>query len=105
VFEKLHGAIRSMRPLGRPEAAPVEFSKGTLVRIRPRRRADAMDMFLAGRVARVERVERDVDGGTCVAVVLDDEDGAELQHSYGRFFYFHPDELEIARDARKESES
>jgi hypothetical protein len=50
-------------------------------------------MFLAGRTARVEAVLFDVDGEQYMAVTLDDDPGADLHVSHGRFLYFHPDEV------------
>jgi hypothetical protein len=121
VFERLHGAIRH---LDRPRAAPddaaerakwafsldpqaevspgeawvsvgrVRVTRGARVRLRPRRRADSMDAFLEGRIARVEGVYRDVDDAAYVAVVPEDDPGADLHTWYGRFLYFYPDEIE-----------
>jgi hypothetical protein len=73
----------------------VRVARGALIRMRPgARRADAQDLFLAGREARVEAVLFDVDGQVHVAVspVLDPL--AELQRGHGRFLYFAPDEIE-----------
>ncbi|GGN21134.1 hypothetical protein FHR83_002103 [Actinoplanes campanulatus] len=70
------------------------ITHGTLVRLRPARRADAQDLFLAGRIALVNEVITDVDGGTHVAVVLLDDPAADLHDGYGRYLYFAPDELE-----------
>ncbi|MDH6696250.1 hypothetical protein P3T26_000698 [Streptomyces sp. MAA16] len=72
----------------------VAVAKGSLVRVRPRRRADAQDLFFAGQVARVTAVLSDVDGGVHVALVLVDDPAADLHDWYGRYFYFTPDELE-----------
>ena len=72
----------------------VRVSKGSLVRVHPRRRADAQDLFFAGRTARVTAVVSDVDGDTHVALVLADDPAADLHDSYGRYLYFAPDELE-----------
>jgi hypothetical protein len=72
----------------------VEVRKGTLVRVRPSRRADAQDIFFADQVARVTAVLNDVDGGTHVALVLVDDPAADLHDWYGRYFYFAPDEIE-----------
>ncbi|MBW8793286.1 MAG: hypothetical protein JF597_06730 [Streptomyces sp.] len=122
VFERLHGAIRSLGPSG--EASPasptgrpawwqeggddglspatdtvlvggVRVGGGSPVRLRPRGRgADAQDMFLAGRTATVAAVFHDVDGSTHLAVTVDDDPAAELHGWYGRFHYFRPDEVE-----------
>ncbi|MEP6642525.1 MAG: hypothetical protein ABJB93_11550, partial [Gaiellales bacterium] len=72
----------------------VDVAKGSRVRLRPNRRADAQDIFLADRTAVVTRVYADVDGGTHVAVVLEGDEMAEIHDWYGRYYYFAPDELE-----------
>ena len=72
----------------------VRVGKGSRVRLHPGRRADAQDLFLAGQVARVTGVLFDVDGGTHVAVVLEDDPAADLHDWYGRYSYFAPDEIE-----------
>ncbi|MEU0724231.1 hypothetical protein [Streptomyces sp. NPDC006140] len=121
VFERLHGAVRSLAPSAPPAPAPadrpswwqegaddglspstdtvlvdgVRLGGGSRVRLRPRGRgADAQDMFLAGRTAEVAAVFHDVDGSVHLAVTLDDDPAAELHSWYGRFHYFRPDELE-----------
>ncbi|WP_225850991.1 hypothetical protein [Streptomyces sp. HPF1205] len=72
----------------------VPVARGSTVRLRPRRRgADAQDMFLDGRAARVEGVFHDVDGSVHLAVTLLDDPAAELHGWYGRFHYFRPDEV------------
>ncbi|GEC05336.1 hypothetical protein SSP24_29910 [Streptomyces spinoverrucosus] len=73
----------------------VPVGNGHRVRLRPRvRGADAQDMFLAGRTARVAAVFHDVDGGVYLAVTIDDDPAAELHDWYGRYHYFRPDEVE-----------
>jgi hypothetical protein len=58
------------------------------------RRADAQDLFLAGREALVEAVLHDVDGQVHLAVTPVHDPAADLQRSHGRFLYFAPDEVE-----------
>ena len=70
------------------------ISKGAAVRLHPNRRADSMDMFLAGRTATVEAVFESVDEDLHVAVTIDDDPATDLHRASGRFFYFAPDELE-----------
>ncbi|WP_432119724.1 hypothetical protein [Streptomyces sp. bgisy032] len=121
VFERLHGAVRSLTPAAPAPTLPAErpawwqeggdaglspstdtvlaggvpLGRGSRVRLRPRGRgADAQDMFLAGRTAEVAAVFHDVDGSVHLAVTLDDDPAAELHTWYGRFHYFRPDELE-----------
>jgi hypothetical protein len=72
----------------------VRVGSGSRVRLHPSRRADAQDLFLDGRAARVTGVLFDVDGGTHVAVVLEDDPAADLHEWYGRYSYFAPDEIE-----------
>ncbi|GAA1853900.1 hypothetical protein [Asanoa iriomotensis] len=87
----------------------VRVGKGSIVRVHPRRRADAQDLFFAGQLARVTAVLSDVDGGTHVALVLVDDPAADLHDWYGRYFYFAPDEISPAGDEepiqREESRS
>ncbi|GGW77282.1 hypothetical protein GCM10010503_63970 [Streptomyces lucensis JCM 4490] len=124
VFARLHGTIRSLAPAGVPVPARTEVperpawwqeggddglsptgdtvlvggtpvGRGTRVMLRPRARgADAQDMFLDGRTARVAAVFHDVDGSVHLAVTVDDDPAAELHGWYGRFHYFRPDEVE-----------
>jgi hypothetical protein len=71
-------------------------AKDSRVVLRPgTHRADAQDMFLAGRTATVQGVFSDVDGGTYIAVTLDDDPAADLHLWHGRFMYFNPDEVEL----------
>lgn len=73
----------------------VRVARGTRVRMRPgARRADAQDIFLAGREALVEAVLFDVDGQVHVAVSPVSDPLADLQRGQGRFLYFAPDEIE-----------
>jgi hypothetical protein len=75
--------------------ADVLVGKGSRVRLRPSRRADSMDFFLAGRDARVTGIYRDVEDECYVAVSLTDDDPTgDLHEATGRFFYFYPDEIE-----------
>jgi hypothetical protein len=100
-LRQLHGVLRG--PLWDEDVDPetdsvlidgVSVAKGSLVRVRPNRRADAQDIFLTGRVARVTAVLSDVDGAVHVGLVLVDDPAADLHDWYGRYLYFAPDELE-----------
>ena len=113
-FEALHGTFRSFAdehqeaPWWEPavdaafdpwsDTTPVgdvEVGKGTRVRLRPSRRADAQDLFVAGRSATVAGVFHDVDDDVHLAVVLDDDPGGDLHEAHGRYRYFRPDEVEV----------
>jgi hypothetical protein len=72
-----------------------QVARGSLVRLRPgKRRADAQDMFLAGRVAEVQAVLLDIEDQPYLAVTLTDHPDPELSIAHGRFLYFMPDEVE-----------
>src|SRR5579884_1784829 len=99
IMDRLHGAIRSLQPHREPEpnsviVAGVRITKGSRVRLRPRRRGtDAHDIFLKDRTAVVDDVLVDMDDQYQIAVTLDDDPGADLHQWYRRFYYFAPDEL------------
>jgi hypothetical protein len=85
---RMHGVLRPVGP-------DVHFAPGERVRLRPgRRRSDAQDFLLDGKLATVRAVLRDVDGRDCVAVTIDDDPAAELHAWHGRFHYFQLDEVE-----------
>jgi hypothetical protein len=121
-LQRLHGILRAPHAVGSTAltgdewwaaeaAAPVSpetdsvlvgatrVARGSLVRLHPGRRADAQDMFIAGRQARVSAVHVDLDGETHVAVTLVDDPAAELHDWYGRYLYFAADELEPLGEA------
>jgi hypothetical protein len=72
----------------------VKVAKGSSVRLHPKRRADAHDMFLNGKVATVRAVHQDVEDVMYVAVTVDDDPASDLHDWYGRSFFFYPDEVE-----------
>lgn len=71
-----------------------EILVGDRVRLRPSRRADAQDVFVADRVATVGKIVETLHGEVQVAVILEDDPGADLHRWYGRFLYFHLDEIQ-----------
>jgi hypothetical protein len=86
-----------------PEADWVDIGgqrvgRGSRVRVQPRRRADAHDLFFADQLARVQAVLRDVDGGTHLALVMEADPAADLHEWFGRYLYFDPDEVEPLDD-------
>jgi hypothetical protein len=72
----------------------VRVAAGSRVRLRPTRRADAQDIFFAGKSARVTSVHEDVDGQKYVGVIVEADPDIEMPDSYGRYLYFSPDEVE-----------
>ena len=72
----------------------IRVARGSQVRLRPRRNADAQDIFVAGKTARITSVHEDVEGNKHVAVVVDEDPAADLHDWYGRYLYFSPDEVE-----------
>ena len=72
-----------------------QIGRGARVRLRPgARRADAQDMFLAGRIAEVQAVLYDVEDNPYLAVSLADLPDEDLRIAHGRFLYFTTDEVE-----------
>lgn len=104
---RLHGTLREIRPLDGDFFNPparvtgasvggVFLQAGDQVRIRPRKRADAMDMILAGKTATIEAVEQDVEGAVHFALVLADDPGADIGFARmpGHRFFYASDEVE-----------
>lgn len=77
----------------------IRVARGSRVRLRPTRNADAQDIFVAGKTARVTSVHEDVEGKKHVGVVVDDDPAADLHDWYGRYLYFSPDEIEPLQTA------
>jgi hypothetical protein len=94
-LERLHGTMHQ-EPVEEEHLLldGVTVGKGSRVRLRPVRKADAHDMFLAGRTAVVHKVMSDVDGGTHLAVTLEDDLGADLLAATGLYRYFGPEEVD-----------
>ncbi|MEA2666885.1 MAG: hypothetical protein QOI11_3829 [Candidatus Eremiobacteraeota bacterium] len=78
----------------------VEVAKGSAVRLHPKRRADAWDMFLNGKVATVQAIHQDLEDVMYVAVTVDDDPASDLHEWYGRSFFFYPEEIEPLEDPR-----
>jgi hypothetical protein len=73
----------------------LRIARGSRVRLQPgRRRSDAQDMFLAGRIAEVQAVLLDVEDQPYLAVSLADDPDEDIRISHGRFLYFMTDEVE-----------
>jgi hypothetical protein len=106
-FLKMHGTLREVRktndeffnPAQRRNSATVNgvtLKAGDRVRIRPKRRADVMDIALEGKIAMIEAVEEDVDKNVHFAVVLEDDPGRDigLMRHVGHRFFYAADEVE-----------
>ena len=104
-FSELFGETSQGPPdIGTISIGGVDVGKGSHVRIDPKRRADAHDIFLKGRHGKVAGVFEDVDGQIYVAVTLEDDPSGELNEWYGRYYYFDSTEVEPleGRDAGPE---
>jgi hypothetical protein len=109
-FLKLHGTLRDIRtldedffnPAARVESvsvAGVQLQTGSRVRIRPKGRADVMDIALAGKTAVIEAMECDAEDRIQLALVLEDDPGKDLGmlRQPGHRFFFGVDEVEPIR--------
>jgi hydrogenase maturation protease len=78
------------------EVAGVQVGRGSRVVLRPRGGGDVFDRAIAGKVATVEQVHADVDGGVHLAVTLEDDPGQDLgaRRQPGHRFFFSPDDVE-----------
>ena len=89
-FEEAAAPPESVRVFG------IELRVGDRVRICPKKKADIMDMALAGKIAVIEAIEQDFEDHVQLAVVLDDDPGREfgMMRQPGHRFFFSPDEIE-----------
>jgi hypothetical protein len=108
---KMHGVVSN-----RKDDAPIEFDDffgastrlesltvggvhlkaGDRVRIRPKSRADVMDVALAGQTAIIEAVEQDMEKRVHLALVLENDPGKDLgmMRQPGHRFFYGLDEVE-----------
>ncbi|MGI8956605.1 MAG: hypothetical protein ACR2II_06790 [Chthoniobacterales bacterium] len=110
---KMHGVMRSVRtsnedffnpsnPLQSATVGGAQVKAGDRVRIRPKKRADVLDMALDGKIAVIEAVEQDLEGGVQLALVLDDDPGRDLgmMRQPGHRFFYGTDEVELVEEGR-----
>jgi hypothetical protein len=73
-----------------------DLRAGDHVRLWPKPGADIMDLALAGKVATIEAIERDLEDNVHLAVVVDDDPGRDLGllRQPGHRFFFSPAEVE-----------
>lgn len=77
-----------------------EVKAGDRVVIRPKRRADALDLMLAGRIAIIEALEQDAEDKIHLALVVEDDPGRDLgfaRQSRHRFLY-GTDKVELLKE-------
>lgn len=93
---RLHGARRALHCHTAPWIGGRDLSVGDRVRLRPKARADILDLVLKDEVAVIEAIERDFEDRVHVAVVLEADPGRELglDRMPGHRFFFSPDEIE-----------
>ncbi len=107
----MHGVLRGVRPVDedffnlatRIETVSVEgvqLQAGSRVRIRPKSRADVMDLALAGKTAVIEALECDAEDRIQLALVLEDDPGKDLGmlRQPGHRFFFGVDEIEPVKE-------
>ena len=102
---KMHGTMRDVKAVeeffnpSKAAAAGIGIKPGDKVRLRPRNRADAFDLMLAGKTATVEAVEQDMENKVHLAVVLEDDPGKDLGllRQPGHRFFYGLDEIEPLR--------
>jgi hypothetical protein len=108
---KMHGVVRELRSFDEDffcndrrlevvEANGVQLRAGDRVKIRPKSRADIMDIALEGKTAIIEAIEEDAEKRIHLALVLDDDPGKDLglMRQPGHRFFYGPDEVEPLRE-------
>ena len=75
---------------------------GDHVRLRPKRRADALDMILDGKMATIEAIEQDFENRIFLSVTIDDDPGQDfgLMRQPGHRFFYTPEEVEVRKPAK-----
>jgi hypothetical protein len=117
---KMHGVVRELRSsdeiqtwtsedffsndrrLEEAEVNGVVLRAGDRVKIKPRARADIMDIALTGKIAAIEAIEQDAEGRIHFALVLDDDPGKDLGYlrQPGHRFFYTIDEVEPVPEVR-----
>lgn len=104
---RMHGVMREerppneeffnpSRPLEQVTVQGVRLKAGDRVRIRPKKRADVMDIALEGKVAIIESVQEDLEGVAHLALILEEDPGRDLGllRQPGHRFFYGADEVE-----------
>ncbi len=109
---RMHGVMRDVKrptdeeffnpkkPLEVVTVRGVELRIGDKVRIRPKKRADVMDIALEGKLAIIESVQQDLEGEAHFALILEDDPGRDLgmMRQPGHRFFYGADEVEPVRE-------
>ena len=90
-FLKLNTSLESVSVNGQ------WYRTGARVRIKPRGRADIMDIALADKIAVIEAIEQDVEDRIYLALVVEDDPGKDLgmARQPGHRFFYGPEEVEL----------
>lgn len=110
-FLKMHGTLRGVRPLEEQifgcghrlegiNLGEVYVKPGDRVRIRPKSRADIMDIALDGKIAIIEALEEDAEARVHLALVVQDDPGKDLGmlRQPGHRFFYTADEVEPVKE-------
>jgi hypothetical protein len=108
---RMHGVIRELRSFDTDffgderhlevvEANGVRLHVGDRVKIRPKSRADIIDLAVQGKTATIEAIEQDAENRVHLALVLDEDPGKDLgfMRQPGHRFFYTPDEVEPLGD-------
>ena len=104
---RMHGAVRELRSFetdffGKErrvevvEANGVRLRAGDRVKIRPKSKADIIDIAVQGKTATIEAIEQDAENRIHLALVLDEDPGKDLgfMRQPGHRFFYTVDEVE-----------
>ena len=110
-FLRMHGTLRGVRPLEEQifgtnqrlegiNIGDVHLKPGDRVRIRPKSRADIMDIALDGKLAIIEALEEDAEARVHLALVVQDDPGKDLGmlRQPGHRFFYTIDEVEPVKE-------
>ena len=108
---RMHGAMRETAPTHEqffnPDTKPTAVSvagvalrTGDRVRVRPKSRADIMDMAFDGKIAIIETIEQDAEDKIHLALILEDDPGKDLGflRQPGHRFFYGADEIEPLKE-------
>ena len=109
----MHGEMRRTGPFEhvsfdantRPKSVTIEGTElqvGDAVIIRPKGRADVMDIALEGKIAVIESIEQDAEDRIYLALVLDEDPGRDLglARQPGHRFFYGINEVEPFRSSK-----